>query len=62
MTDWLLAAVPHYGLWILSATTFVTSLTLARLCTGAEFGLYTVVFSVMLRFWASPSSFRFSLR
>lgn len=28
MTDWLLAAVPHYGLWILSATTFLSCLAL----------------------------------
>lgn len=28
MTDWLLALVPQYGLWLLAATTFLSSLAL----------------------------------
>lgn len=28
MTDWLLALVPHYGLWLLAATTFLSCLAL----------------------------------
>jgi membrane-associated protein len=28
MTDWLLALVPQYGLWLLAATTFFSCLAL----------------------------------
>ena len=28
MTDWLLALVPQYGLWLLAATTFLSCLAL----------------------------------